>query len=390
MTTHVEYWGVGAATSANLPFAHGTISVHLLADWAPSLPPAVATSFLGWPQHLTEVATLGSVAYLALTEGAGHSERQWKAVLSWMLGVAGARQFLALEGYEWIAPLSAFYPDLVQPVNTLWHPSFPRTTLSAVRAVGNTSRLRPDYVALRPSMSGSGFDWTIIEAKGTSECLTNRALCYPSWRNQVRNVTLSLDGVPLNVSRHVVVATRSNPNARTSKTRRLQIRAWNSDEDLMPPPPEAAVDVVYASLFSLCSNLNLRSNARALAYAITARVTPSQSIRVDQLQQLEQDADAELERLGSQPLDRSYRWSSAYWSLRIPDLATKVEISGPIVSLLRRLGRIIKTDEALAAIHETERELHSWEFSSEDDGVGGVIVRLPQGLVITAQPSRDV
>src|SRR5215203_673396 len=108
MTTHVEYWSVGAAASTDSPLAHGTISAHLLQDWAPFLPPVVATSFLGWPQYLTEVVTLGSVAYLALTKGAGHCERQWKAVLSWMLGVAGARQFLALEGYGWSAPLSAF------------------------------------------------------------------------------------------------------------------------------------------------------------------------------------------------------------------------------------------------------------------------------------------
>jgi hypothetical protein len=37
--------------------------------------------------------------------------------LSWMLGVAGARHILASEGYRWIAPLSAFYPDAVQAVD---------------------------------------------------------------------------------------------------------------------------------------------------------------------------------------------------------------------------------------------------------------------------------
>jgi len=143
------------------------------------------------------------------------------------------------------------------------------------------------------------------------------------------------------------------------------------------------VDVVYASLFSLCSNLDLRSNARALAYAITARVTPSQAAQADQPPRLElQDADAELERLGSQPLD-SYRWSSAIWSLRIPGLAAKVEISGPIVSLLRRLVRTVEVEEALAAILEAERELHSWRFSTEGHGADGTIIKVPQGLIIT-------
>ncbi len=390
MTTHVEYWGVGAAASASVPLAHGTISAHLLAAWVPSLAPAVATSFLGWPQYLTEAATIGGVDYLALTAAAGQSERQWKAILSWMMGVAGARQFLAMEGYPWIAPLSAFYPNLVQPVGTSWHPSFPRTALSAVAAPGNPSRLRPDYVALRPSTSGAGFDWAIVEAKGTSDSLTNRTSCPTSWRDQVRNVALSLSGSPLPVSRHVVAATRSNPNARTSKARRLQIRAWNSSQEAVPPDPEAAVDVVYASLFSLCSNLGLRSNAAALMRAISARVATSQLSFVDYPQPREpEDADAELGDIGSHPEDYGERWSSASWMLRIPGFTAKVEISAEIVSLLRRLSRTTKATEALDAILATQRDLSDWEFSSERSGTSRTTVRFPQGLIVTTTEDAD-
>jgi hypothetical protein len=47
------------------------------------------------------------------------------------------------------------------------------------------------------------------------------------------------------------------------------------------------------------------------------------------------------------------------------------------------LGRTGKPQEALAAIIEAEKELHSWRFSSESDGANGTVVRLPQGLIVT-------
>jgi hypothetical protein len=95
------------------------ISSHLLADWVPSLPAAVASSFIGWPPFLVEPILFNGHNVLSLRSEAGRSERQWKSVLSWMLGVAGARHVLATEGYRWIAPLSAFYPNAAGAVDLL-------------------------------------------------------------------------------------------------------------------------------------------------------------------------------------------------------------------------------------------------------------------------------
>jgi hypothetical protein len=60
---------------------------------------AVSSSFIGWPHYLLERANLKGKEVLALRAEAGRSERQWKSVLSWMLGVACARHVLELEGY---------------------------------------------------------------------------------------------------------------------------------------------------------------------------------------------------------------------------------------------------------------------------------------------------
>jgi hypothetical protein len=69
----------------------------------------VGSSFIGWPPFLLDPITIGANSVLALRAQAGRRDRQWKRVLSWMLGVAGARHVLKAEGYQWVAPLSAFY-----------------------------------------------------------------------------------------------------------------------------------------------------------------------------------------------------------------------------------------------------------------------------------------
>src|SRR5690242_744893 len=112
----VQSWAVGATTSAGLPMTAGHISGHLLADWIPSFPLALSSSFVGWPSFLIKTVDFQTKQFLTLASVARTSERQWKGVLSWMLGVAGARHVLASDGYRWIAPMSAFYPNNAQQV----------------------------------------------------------------------------------------------------------------------------------------------------------------------------------------------------------------------------------------------------------------------------------
>jgi hypothetical protein len=118
----VQYWGVGAPSVTSLSMTAGDVSGHLLADWIPSFPLAVSSSFVGWPNFLIDTVSVGSQKFLTLALVTKTSERQWKSVLSWMLGVAGARHVLASEGYRWIAPLSAFYANAAQQVAILSAP----------------------------------------------------------------------------------------------------------------------------------------------------------------------------------------------------------------------------------------------------------------------------
>jgi hypothetical protein len=59
---------------------------------------------LGWPQYLLEEKEIYyERKALILSHSASGTERQWKGMLSWMLGVSGARHYLQRDGYRWIA-----------------------------------------------------------------------------------------------------------------------------------------------------------------------------------------------------------------------------------------------------------------------------------------------
>jgi hypothetical protein len=271
-----------------LPMTLGHVSGHLAADWVPSLPAAVGSSFIGWPPFLLESNWATGEELLGLRALARRSDRQWKGVLSWMLGVAGARHILDSEGYRWIAPLSAFYPDTVQPVDiSNWHPLFPPSRITAAAAPGSQSRLRPDYVALRSTSSSSGsLEWALVEAKGTRRPLKSLRACPAAWYDQVHNAIILIDNSPITVPRHLVVATRVNPNAAGERARRLQVRAWNQNEQPEEPglPPDAGIEIVAAHLFGLFNALGLRQNAVAIALSTQARARqltlyPSRDVR---------------------------------------------------------------------------------------------------------------
>lgn len=267
---NVHYWPVGGTTRRVLPLTQAAISNHLLADWVPSLPASLGTAIFGWPQHLTEVVTDGSNDHLALHSLLRSTERQWKGVLSWMLGVAGCRQVLENEGYRWIAPLSAFYPRAKVVSTPHWHLAFSNGVLSASGDPAVSARLKPDYLAIRPSKSNSAtFEWAAVESKGTARSLASLGTCPTSWYNQAHNVSVFANGTRLNIHRHLVVATRSCTDGLRPSTRSIQVRAWNSaDETVVEPPLIAAVEVATAHLFGLCRNLGLTENARMLGSAV--------------------------------------------------------------------------------------------------------------------------
>ncbi len=352
-----------------------SISGHLVADWVPSLPAETGASFIGWPSFLLESVRVGRRDTLALCAEAGRSERQWKSFLSWMLGVAGARHILRDEGYRWIAPLSAFYPDAVEEVDlTRWNGLFPRSSLTAEANSQNSSLVRPDYVALRSTSAARGaqaYEWAVAEAKGTSLSLSNRSACPSEWSAQVRNVVLKLNTKKVNIPRHIVIATRVNPNATNVKTRRIQLRAWNKREETEMPelPAEAAVLISAAHLFGIFKGLRLPSNAAAIALAVSARTNGITNKRLDEhIQQASDRAEQELLMRTQQENGQVGAGTGAKLSLDTERGSVTVQIAAPLIEWARILRRIVNPFEASRILSKIDAELDNWDASRQAVG----------------------
>lgn len=394
-----EFWPVGGTVSVTIPMCADDVCGHVLSDWVPSLPASVGASFVGWPKFLLQQCPMNGQDFLALRVETGRSERQWKSVLSWMLGVAGARHVLGREGYRWIAPLSAFYPKARQPVDlSAWHSAFPSSILSANRRPGSRSRLMPDYVALRSTSSAAagGYQWAIAEAKGTRASLTNKKECPASWSKQARNVEIKVKGTLLRVPRHLVIATRVNPNAPSLQARRIQVRAWNRADDPEEPQlgADGAVEIVAANLFGLFKALGLRENAVAIALSVRRRSLSYEQASFDLTERAQTNVfdrgEREFERLPRQTKGADGREAPAAntRSLSIETELGPVEvgIAEPLVVLARDLRKAQSVEEAAVLLRDADAQLDRWQqFRHVGEGLQettvlpcGVELRLPR------------
>lgn len=373
-----------------IPLCADDVCGHVLADWVPSLPAAVGSSFVGWPKFLLQQFPMNGRDFLTLRAEVGRSERQWKGVLSWMLGVAGARHVLAYEGYRWVAPLSAFYPNAKQTVDlSAWNSTFPRSSISAWRVPGSRTRLLPDYLALRSTSSASPgyYEWAVAEAKGTRVSLTSASTCPSSWSKQVRNAVISVNGTRLRVPRHLVIATRVNPNATSTRARRIQLRAWNNSESPKEPTlgVDGAIEIVAANLFGLFKGLGLRQNALAIALSVQRR-SPTQGgllfkdVEVDSARVFH-GADRELERIKRPAAQTDEPATGVMW-IETELGPIQVGIAEPLLALARHLRNPQSSQENETFLRKTDAQLDSWQKSRDVAAEPERPVVLPFGVEI--------
>jgi hypothetical protein len=308
------------------------------------------------------------------------TDRQWKGMMAWMLGIAGARHVMKRERYRWIAPLSAFFPNNVQPVTLVsWPTALPPGKVVVDRDPFAKTRLTPDYLVLRSS-AGKRRNWAVVEAKGSKRPLENRAACPKDWKKQVRNVQLTVGGIPLKIPRHLVVATRVYPNAKKPVTRRLQIRAWNNARERSPHlPDEAVVEIVTAHLFGLFKTLQMPVNAQALASAMQLRAGRVEQPGLFDSQERRADAAAtELDQRAATPGNDGAR----HVTLRIGGAEVEVHLTSPLVQLVRALQRFRDVSSATEAIVVADRALDDWEHRTARSISLEPPVQLPNGMVI--------
>ena len=378
--SNVDFWQVGSTQPIDSELTVSEISGHLAADWLPSVPTAVAESLVGWPSFLLEVDS----GRLTMHPRAGRCERQWKSVLSWMLGVAGTRHFLKKEGFRWIAPVSGFLATAKKDIDLAgWSLAFPRTTVRTARNINSNAKLMPDYIALKHNakMKPAFYEWAVAEAKGTRDDLSNQQVCPSEWYNQVQNVTLRVANKVRPLDRHIVIATRVNPNAKKTSTRRLQIRAWNKQNSLVENAGAQAsgpLMIVAAHLFGFFRVLRLRATAVSIAFAAqrwSARaITDQEPDLFDEVTDsgytFANRAAKELERLRGQSLD-----------LETEAGTLEITLAEPLIELTKTLLTLASIEEAQPVLEHAEEQLDLWNRDhAAQDPSGGV---LPFGMKVT-------
>jgi len=374
----VQYIPVGKKQVEDLSWTPHDIATSLLEDWLPTMPLNVGTTFFGWPNHIILELNAPNQGYMAIQRSLSTTDRQWKGVISWMLGIAGARRVLRQEGYRWIAPASAFYPRSKGQLNPQWPNQFPRTEMIIDRLQGSKSRFRPDYLALR--QVGGGYELAAVEAKGTAMSIakSTRDKCPDDWREQVRNITLTLKGVPVYIARHIVVATRVNPtNSPKPSSRMLALRAWNSANEGREPDPFVVVAIVIANLFGFLHNIGLPETANALAKKLTDWSSEkSEPLKIDDLD------GGKIFPPPPFPVELVLKTSTQE--------KTVIDFRSDFIRLIKGLLRSEDTKEAFYRISELYFKLSFDDFPRRNiKSEGGVISVLPYGVTIQTYSSAE-
>jgi len=348
---NVRYIPIAGKNDQALPLTTQDVSNFLLADWLPNLPFPVAPSFFGWPAHILVQSTSDKVDYLTIHPAICQTERQWKSMVSWMLGVAGARKVLSELGYRWVAPASAFYPEAIEPISIRWPNNFPRTSLTVTDDPEITSRLRPDYLALKPGGEGGAYSLCAAEAKGTKRAILSSShfACPGNWKSQVCNIQLAINGIVTAIPRHIVIATRVNPNAKRDKTRQLSIRAWNSeDRDLSKmQDAQGIVPIVLAHLYGFYRNIGDTGIASELAQSCSRIASSSKKLGSDE--------DVNLERDG-----RLFFESPREERILGQEFPVTIKLSDELMRLTKKLIVANGVEEAVSAVIDADSELDEW------------------------------
>jgi len=231
----------------------------------PGVPNSLASGFSDLLGEMLKPETIDGEDLWIVGPRMSGFEKQWKQVSSWILGVAFCRRVIEEMGYRWWAPVSAFNSSRRTTLTPDWLPDLPPNDCVVERT--NSSILFPDYVLARTKPGASGYDISFAESKGSTKALANLETAPSDWKNQSENGQFMFRGVLQEITQYLLIATRVCPLGRRVKTRRVQVRAWNSKNPDASISFEAFRDVLVAHYFGVCERIGLRSNARLLALA---------------------------------------------------------------------------------------------------------------------------
>lgn len=240
-----DYYPVGTKDYDLSSVAGTQLAKYIATDWFPGVPTSAVNGFADIICSVLNVE--GYDSYWCVNPDLAVTDKQWKAATSWILGVAFTRFVIEKEGYPWWSPVSAFEAQRTGGTTKTgeWLPRLPRSQFRIEKCKSSTSRLLPDYIVCRITPNGQ-YEYAIVESKGTKDNIARWDTAPKKWSDQARNAELFFRDKQQTVSRNLVVATRVNPSATRSRSRRIAVRVWNSNT-----MEQSTDDVMFAAFLAV-------------------------------------------------------------------------------------------------------------------------------------------
>ncbi|MFP2913143.1 hypothetical protein ACLESD_50700 [Pyxidicoccus sp. 3LFB2] len=221
------------------------VALHLLTDFRPwSAPPGAHLGFVPFVASMFSQ----SPSKWETHRDVEHYEKQWRPVISWLIGSAFSREAIDLLGWSAAIPVSVLASS--QASRGPW-PAYLAAALTTPVVVQRKRKgLMPDYLAV-PTGSRSfaffeskGGQHPTIASKKPGSTLTKQLT---AWTQQVCNARLIVNGQTQAVERWIA-ATRVHPGARSRET---YVRLWKvlcaknepSETHVDAPPDDGSSEI---------------------------------------------------------------------------------------------------------------------------------------------------
>lgn len=377
------------------------LAVNVVTDWMPGIPASMSRGFVDLLSRVIEQQQLSTAKHFnkkmwILQSDVVSFEKQWRMSTAWMLGIAFCRKVVEMEGYPWWAPVSAFTSSTNKVKVGLhqWAMRFPTSTCHIERV--KSKCMLPDYVLACIDKTSGRYQVAFAESKGIDAALDNKSQPQIDWLQQSRNAAFYDGGTKLLPKQNLIVATRVSPGMIKPKTRRVMVRAWNSENLEASASFNAFRTILAMHYFGVCRQLSLNRNADLIAVTseikeIEARLENINSNALGESKlhrQLSELREAQLSLVGQARQEVPFydavgnrlriRLNPSTSSYAINGRTIRIGFSESGYNVVEWLqGQQIDLDEALAAVHNESSEdaegTSSQNTALRNDGVFGIL-----------------
>lgn len=377
-----DFYPIPPATGTRPVASLLQLATNVVTDWMPGVPNSLALAFSDLLGEMLKVESVeGDELWIVAPRMTGF-EKQWKLVTSWILGVAFCHKVTEDLGYPWWAPVSAFNSSATSTATPYWTFDLPPNECVITRR--NASILFPDYVLARAKTGSAGYEISFAESKGCKASLEKLVAAPADWKQQSENATFVFRGTPMTITQYLLIATRVYPFGKRTKTRRVQVRAWNSTTPDASVTFDALRDVVVAHYFGVCERVGLSANAQLLALRNYSPKKGDEKVRKRVLELTERLLDRASQEIHREHLGNTeVCFGTSTPRFKVGEIAIRVGLSEPAMNLVqalqqpqkrgnRQLLRLFEREVA-QTVEQLRGEQHV--FVRKDGVIGEALVR---------------